>query len=292
MSRVEQVKRWTLDCSFPCSSACSCPSAKASALKGGCELVEFRNAELFGTLASARFGNQRGVETPAFDAVAERLSALAERGFHDATEVLEGDAVGQVRDVVSDQANDATLHLGWRVKRVFVHREQVLDVVVGLKQDAQDAIRLGARPLGDPLGDLLLKHAHAFRHAVPPVQDAEQDLRADVVQEIAGHDERRPARERLVGVPLQQVDTKHPVLRQHVSRSEVRDRLVVEFDGSDVEVSALEEQPGQRAGSGTHLQHVRATLVLCDALGDHVRRRGHEGSAGRGVLARTCIGDK
>ena len=82
----------------------------------------------------------------------------------------------QVDDVVSDQTDDATFHLGRGVKRVFVHGEQVLDVVVGLEQDAQDAVRLGAGAFRHALGHLLLEHAHTFGHPVSPVKDAKEDL--------------------------------------------------------------------------------------------------------------------
>ena len=59
----------------------------------------------------------------------EQLSPRVESG--------QGETMWELADFVSDQADDTALDFGRRIKRVFVHGEEVLDVVVRLRNTSR-----------------------------------------------------------------------------------------------------------------------------------------------------------
>ena len=223
---------------------------------------------MLGALALKRLRDARGVEAAAFDAVAQGFSALVEGRLDDPHEVRVADAMGEGGDVVAHESDDAALDLGRWVEGVLVHGEQVVDVVVRLQQHAQDAVGLGAWSLGHALGDFLLEHPHTFGHAVAPVQHPEEDLGADVVREVARHNEGGAVWERLTRVPLEQVDAKDVFRRQHALARQIEHGLVVQLHHLDPQVSAVQERTRQGACSRPDFEHVDAPLMFGDAQGD------------------------
>ena len=152
---------------------------------------------------------------------------------------------------------------------MLIHSEQVLDVIPGLQQHRQDAVGLGPRPFGDALGDLLLDHAHDFRDAFAVVQDLEEDLRGDVVREIA--DDGEPLREDLLQLQPQEIGLQELSLHAGEVREEVVHGFPVDLHELQVDVLPLQQVLGQYPHAGAHFQGLAGAVqggddVLRDAL--------------------------
>ncbi len=68
---------------------------------------------------------------------------------------------------------------------MLTHGKQVFNVVIGLKQHAQNAVLLAAWRRGNPLGHFFLNHAYHGFHLMFMLQNFKKNLTADVVGEVS-----------------------------------------------------------------------------------------------------------
>ena len=204
--------------------------------------------------------------------VADHLAALPERGLHDADE--EPLVAVEPHGGVASQPHDGALDLGRRVEDRLVDREEVLDVVPRLQQHREDAVLLRSGPLGQPHGDLLLDHAHALGHEVTVFEHLEEDLRRDVVGEVA--DDLQPLRKERPQVELQEVPLDEPGRELRVVRMEVGDALRVDLGTPRHDVAAPQQKLRQHPHAAPHLQHG-------GRIGQHGRRSRRRCPATEGV---------
>ena len=217
--------------------------------------------------------------------VAQGLATHAEGGLHHRAE--EHGVAAQVGDAVAGEAHDAGLDLWRRVEDFLADGEEVFDVVPCLQEHAQYAAGLGAGGGGEPFGHLALEHAGAAHDAVLEIEDAEENLRRDVVGVVANDAELRHlgGREKPVDVHAQEValDDAVRLKRGHVS-AQVFHRLAVYLDHGDI-VAVLEQKLCEHAHAGTNLKH-RQTLVRVKGSGYAPRHR----HVGQKMLSQCLLG--
>ena len=184
--------------------------------------------------------------------VADHLAALSECSLHHPHK--KGLVAVEVFDGVAAQADDGALDLGRGIEDRFIDREEVFDVVPRLQQYREDAVLLRSGGLGQAYGHLLLDHADALGHPVAVFEDAEKDLRRDVVGEVADHTER--ALETPAQIHLQEVALDQPGREVGVVRAEVVHAFGVDLGAVGREVAAFQQKPGQHPHAAAHFEHV------------------------------------
>ena len=151
------------------------------------------------------------------------------------------------------------------------NREQVLRFVVNLNEDAEDAVGLGSVGGTHAFSDFFLKHAHEFGSAVLPIEEFEEDLRADVVREVAG-DYERPQGLHITQGHAQEIAVLHASLRKPVLLLEELNALIIDVQGENLRSKALDERPCECARSRPDFEDARLRIIRpdssCDALGD------------------------
>ena len=192
--------------------------------------------------------------------VAHHLPALAEGGLDDGLEEAFVAAEGGAG--IAGEADDGRFYLGRRGEAARANAEEILDVIPCLQQHRKDAVGLGPRPLGDTLGDLLLDHAHDLGNALAVVQDLEEDLRGDVVREIA--DDGEPLREDLLQPQVQEIGLQEPSLHTREVGEQVIHRLPVDFHEFQVDVFPLQQILGQYPHAGADFQGLAGAVQCID----------------------------
>lgn len=108
------------------------------------------------------------------NAIADSLAALIECSFDDLSEKFF--VAIEMLYIVADETNDTTLDLRWWVEYIFVNSEEIVDIVVSLKENGENAIILVARTTSESLSYFALKHANDLWDEVFIVENMEKDL--------------------------------------------------------------------------------------------------------------------
>mmetsp|Transcript_35354 Transcript_35354/g.79761 ORF Transcript_35354/g.79761 Transcript_35354/m.79761 type:complete len:311 (-) Transcript_35354:229-1161(-) len=203
------------------------------------------------------------------EALAKHLSSLLERRGDDPPQVR-----GRARERLPlvdkvDRAKRA-VHLGLRVE----HRRRDFEVDprfgVKLEDHGQDSVVLGARLGHDPLGHLPLHRHHRPAHSRRAVDEAEEDLRRDVIRQVPDHHE-RPTADLCDGAVVDLEDVR-------LEDGELRQRVPEQLDGAPVELDSehlwvpVHEHPAQGARAGAELHDAVAPALGRDGLGLLPRR--------------------
>ena len=201
---------------------------------------------VFGPFFLLGLGAGQGLE-----GVAHHLAALAESRLDDGLE--EGLVAAEGLAAVPAQPDDGGLDLGRRGEAAGSDGEQVFDVVPGLQQDGQDAVGFGAGTFRNAFGDFFLDHADNLRDLLPVVQDLEEDLRGNVVGEIA--DDGKGPREMLAQLHLEEIFLQQPALHVREMGPEVLHGFPVDLHQFEVYVAALQQILRQHAHARSDFQH-------------------------------------
>ena len=109
-------------------------------------------------------------------------------------------------------------------------------------------------PLGDPYGDLPLDHADALGNQVAVLEHPEEDLRRNVVGEVA--DDPQPAGETRTQVHLQKIALDKPRGELRVVRMKISDAFGVDLRAPGHKVRAAQQKLRQHSHTAPHLEHV------------------------------------
>ena len=194
-------------------------------------------------LAHGRIGGAEGVPNGFTPLIEGGLDNLPEEGLV-AVEMLHG---------IAGQSDHGALHLGRRVEDAGRHAEQVLDVVVGLQQDAQDAVLLTAGRRGEPHSHLFLDHADDLGDDLPVVQHFEKDLRGDVVRKIP--DDIDAALPGVQGVEIELQEVALDDVQRRIVHAQVIDALGVDFGHGEPVAMQGQQELGQHAHTGSHFEY-------------------------------------
>ena len=216
---------------------------------GDCDKVGY--GELLGPLGQEAVGDGREVHSELFEGIAEGFAPLVEAYLDHLGE--KGLIAGKGGHLVAAQADDGRFDLGRRIEDMLVDGEEVFDIVEGRQQDTEDAVGLAAGLGGHALGHLLLEHAHHLGNLVAVFVDLEENLRRDIVREIAYDGERLG--EELLKVELEEVALDD--MEGGIMVVEVGNRLGVNLDGVEVEGRVGVEIFGEHPHAGTDFQHMR-----------------------------------
>lgn len=237
------------------------------------ELYELSHVELLGALLHhGQVSEVVDVQAHALEAIPDGFASLTKGGFdHTAEESLVAIEFGHV---VSLETDDAALDLGGRVEYVLVNGKEVLDVIVGLKKNTQDAVVAVARARGQALGHLALEHAYDHGYLILIVQNAEKNLAGYVVGEVA-NDGKGLARGKteVLGLLLEEVAIDYGVDLVGVVGLEVLHALGVHLYELEVELGTLKEVLTQHTHAGANLHSVALVVqsvhnVHCNLLID------------------------
>ena len=95
-------------------------------------------------------------------------------------------------------------------------------------------------------------------------QDLEDDLRADVVREVADHGDRSGAHR--VGVHAQEIAVAD--IQSWIGPFQVLDGFTVHFVAHELGRWAVDQVPCERTCAGTHFHHMRVSAVSGQAVRD------------------------
>ncbi len=120
-----------------------------------------------------------------------------------------------------------------------------------------------------PLGHLLLEHAHDLHHGLLLVQNLEQNLRGDVVREIADNHLRAviEIRQRI----LQEVTVNQVVTQFRIVNLQIVNGFLVQLDDGELRELALQELLCQHPHTRSDLYHL--CVGRADSVGDVLRNR-------------------
>ena len=201
---------------------------------------------VFGPFFPLGLGAGQGLE-----GVAHHLAALAEGSLDDGLE--EGFVAAEGLAAVPAQPDDGGLDLGRRGETAGADGEEIFDVIPGLQQDRQDAVGLRAGPFRDALGHFFLDHADDLRDLLPVVQDLEENLRGNVVGEVA--DDGKGPLEMLGQLHLEEILLQQAALHVREMGAEVFDGFPVDLHQFEVHVAALQQILRQHAHARSDFQH-------------------------------------
>lgn len=245
-----------------------CPLPPITLLNAQSEFNEIRHRQLFGALQKKRFLQNIGLGVEKrLERIAQHLAPLPEGLFDHLSEQRLPARKCLLR--LAQHSYDARLHLRRRGKTTFVHTKQILPLVIGLQEHADDAVILVAGAGHNPHRHLPLKHAHHFRDDRPEIEHSEKNLRGDVVRKIA--DERKGLTfEYCSEVQLQKVggDDAQAGICRKVS-FQIRHHITVGFHRGEV-ATGSSEQLGEHAFSGAYFQYalIGQRQAQCDSAGN------------------------
>ena len=212
---------------------------------------EIGHRELLGALCEERVLRAAEVAEHGFQRIADHLAALAEGGFHHLYE--QRLVAPQTLRGVAAQADDGAFDLRRRIEDRFVDREKVFDVVPRLQEHRKDAVLFRPGRLGQPHGDLFLDHADALGHEVAVFQHFEENLRRDVIREIA--DDPQPLGKAFAEVHPQEIALDQPRCELRIMGVEVGDALRVDLGAPRHDIVAAQQKLRQHAHTAPHFQH-------------------------------------
>ena len=216
---------------------------------------------------------------------------MVEGGFdHFLEEVF---VAGEGAAGIAGQADDGAFDFGRGDEGAFADGEEVFDVVPGLEQHRQNAIGFGAGAGSQAFGHLFLNHADHFGDLFPCVQHLKEDLRGDVIGEVA--DQREGRGEQPREVHLQEVCFVEVRGKFRIVRQEVADAFGVDLDYLELDRRIFQQILGQHACARTDLQHRPMAAEgshdgMCNALvREEVLAEGLFGADGLHQRAMKCL---
>lgn len=108
-------------------------------------------------------------------------------------------------------------------------------------------------PAGDALGHLALDHADAFADEVAVLQDLEEDLRRNVIGEIADH--AQPVGKQLPQLHPEEIALHEPRREFGIVGAKVDDALGVDLGAPHDDIGALQQKLRQHTHAAPYLQH-------------------------------------
>lgn len=159
-----------------------------------CQVNIFLHGQLLWTIGKERVCQHRRIFSQyLLHAITHHLAAHSEDRLYNAAKKFL--ITTKLRLAVACQANDSTLHLGWRIENILIHREKILNIIPCLYQHTQHSIRLCARLGCHAFSHFLLNHACAAWYKITVFHHLEEYLRGYVVWIVACKHKRTPVKD-------------------------------------------------------------------------------------------------